>query len=840
MGTIGADINSRFSTRPGQDSSVRASQDIKGRNSRFGGGSNTGAGAGPADGPGLAPMGPMDQPARNPGSDQSARPGVMDPDREAGKTPHTGPNYVSVVPGATVTVEEANAQVFDLEEVRHSLIAGEVKYSWERNKMAKQITDGRLLACLRMRKGMYSPSEISEIMNSGANSTIYMNIASTKAAALASWLKEILLAPGDRPCGLEPRHLPQLPDEVRELIKMAAAQKAHQIMVEDFQNGGPTMDKENFRAMTFELADEMEDQVKTETRKRARIAADKMEQCIFQQMDDGGFDHAFSEFLEHFSTYPTAFLKGPYSKQTKQMTWIQPVGQDSKWKPLVQTTARLWWKAVNPFDIYPAPLARNCQDRNFIERMRLSYAELYEYIGVPGYDEEAIRWACSQLQGGLLRNWIWTDAERARLESDTTFDWFCKDDLIDALHFWGSIEGRKLINWGVKSNQELDPEKRYEVDVILVGTRVIRAAINDDPLGRRPYYGASFEEIPGAIWGRAVVELCSSQQDACNAMARAIINNAGISSGPQVGINSDRIAPNESITQMYPWKIWQFSKPDANTNGAAAKPIEFFQPQSNAVELWNLYKGFSDDADDATGIPRYSYGDEKVGGAGATMGGLSMLMGAAARRIRRAISGIDQSVLAQTVYDVFVWCMLHVDDPQIKGDCNVVPRGSAALLIKEQMQRGRMEGMQLVLTNPLVQKLAGLKNLADLLREYFKGLHFSADFIPDGAELQKIIEQIEQAQANPPPPPQIIQAQSKEKIEGAKIAQRDRADKTKSLTALAVERIKHNSRNPDGGAGYSSDTAALPAPEEQQGNPYAQAQPGPGGVVPTAPVQPGF
>jgi hypothetical protein len=846
--TLGIAINSRFQPKPGEQSKARFAQG----NSRSQDKSNSGAAA---DGAAVRPMGPMDQPIPNPGSSQSTAPGMQDPSLEAGRTPHSGPNYVTSPTSGDVKVEEAGAEQFDLEAVRHSLIAGQIKYDWERNKQAKQVTDGRLLACLRMRKGVYSPSEVAEMVRTGSSSTIYMPIAATKCSALASWLKEILMSPGDRPCGLEPRHLPQLPPQLREMIKYAAATKASQQMAQAAQAGGPTLDRDSFRALAYTIADEMEDQIKTETRRRANVAAEKMETTIFQQMDDGGFDGAFAEFIEYFSTYPTAFLKGPYTKNTTELKWMAPLGDSAEWTPMVETSPKLYWKAISPFDVYPAPLARDCQDRAFIERMRLSYEELFDCIGVPGFDEEAVRWACNNHQGGLLRNWIWTDAERIRLENDTTFDWFCKDDLVDALHYWGALDGRKLTAWGVKSNMgELDPENRYQIEAILIGTRVVCCRINEDPLKRRPYRGASYEEIPGSLWGKGVPEMCAAEQDACNALARAIINNAGIASGPQVAVNVDRIPPNEKIKQMYPWKMWQFNKPEPGQTGAAANPIQFFQPDMNADRLWKLYEGFLGSADDSTGIPRYSYGDEKVGGAGQTASGLSMLMGSAARRIRRAIGNIDQKVMAETVYDVFVWCMLHVDDPQIKGDCNVVPKGSAALLIKEQMQQGRAQGMQLVLSNPLVQQLAGMSNIADMLRDFFKGLHFPPDFIPRGSELQKIIEQIQQRMANPPPSPAMLQAQahaahdqSREKIEGAKLAQREHGERQRSKTQLAIAGMRYGRHpNPNGGAGISSgdpfDQSYQQDQQDQQDqvNPYVQAQQRPGNGGPPPAGQPGF
>jgi hypothetical protein len=82
--------------------------------------------------------------------------------------------------------------------------------------------------------------------------------------------------------------------------------------------------------------------------------------------------------------------------------------------------------------------------------------------------------------------------------------------------------------------------------------------LNYDPLGRKPYYLTSFEKVPGRIDGNGVADLCMDAQNMCNAAARALANNMGISSGPQVGVNVSRLPAGEDITQMYPWKIWQF------------------------------------------------------------------------------------------------------------------------------------------------------------------------------------------------------------------------------------------------------------------------------------------
>jgi len=188
------------------------------------------------------------------------------------------------------------------------------------------------------------------------------------------------------------------------------------------------------------------------------------------------------------------------------------------------------------------------------------------------------------------------------------------DGLIDALQFWGSVQGKLLIDWGIDPEEIEDPDLDYQVEAWLIGSWVIKAVINPDPLGRKPYFKTSYEEIPGAWMGNGVMDLVRDCQNVCNAAARALVSNMGIASGPQVYVNVDRLPDGEKITQMYPWKIWQVR---SDPMGSTAPPVDFFQPASLAAELMGIYEKFSVLADEYSGVPRYMTGDSPTGGAGA-------------------------------------------------------------------------------------------------------------------------------------------------------------------------------------------------------------------------------
>lgn len=681
----------------------------------------------------------------------------------------------------------------DLGAIRHTLLAGIMTRTWQRNKTARMWIDRRLLACLRARKGVYSPEELAQIAQTGANSTVYMKLAETKCRAGAAWVREVMLPPGERPVGLDPSHLPELPAPLKKMIEMEAGRRAKEQMVQQHQDslsqdGQPQiMGHDEFEQSMYDHQIEVEEEVRQKLMRRAEDASRKMEAEIFQMLDEGEFDIAFMEFIEDFTTYPTAFLKGPFSKNKEVMEW------GPAWAPIIKNKVVQTWARVCPFDIYPAPLSKSLQDRDFIERMRLSPDELYGYIGMEDYDEEAIRWVLDHHEQGHLRHWIWTDPERIRLESDTFYDWLSNEDIIDGLHFWGKIEGRVLKNWGVKG--VTDENKRYEVDAIMVGSRVIRCAINKHPLGRRPYRHASYEPVPGALWGRGIPELCESEQDICNATARSLVNNLGIASGPMVGLNVDRLPPGESITTLVPWKIFQLNA-DPNGGRATDPPLTFFQPDFIGERLMTVFTKFEERADDATGIPRYTYGNEKIGGAGATFGGLSMLMGAAAKGIRRGISEIDVRVLTETVRDCFIYKMLTSNDISIKGDVKIVPKGAAALLIKEQMQQSRLQALQLSGANPIDVQIVGLKARAALWREVFRGMHLPVEDLPTEDEIEKMLEA--QSQTPPQPSPAEINAKATLAVEGMKTESKERVEGAKIATKYATAHHGVGKRGPGG------------------------------------------
>lgn len=615
-----------------------------------------------------------------------------------------------------------------------SNLSQHLRRQWQAMRDAKQQTvEQRLLQCLRQRRGEYDPDKLDLIRQQGG-SEIYLMLSSNKARAASSWVRDVVSGAGtDKPWQITPTTKPEIPpDEVQR-----AFQTMQQELVVAAQLGiQPTPEE------LEEFIEARKGMILNQLREDAREKADNMESKMEDQLEEGGFRNEFNKFIDDLATFPFAVMKGPVVKKQKTFAWQpNPAGGFD-----LQTTEELLptWARVDPFMLYWSAHASQPDDGDMIERHKLTRTDLNAMIGVEGYNEAAIRAVLDEYGKGGLQEWLTVDSEKAVAEGKSLSSANNNPDgLIDALQYWGSVQGKLLVEWGVDEDEIEDPLLDYPVEAWLIGTWVIKAVVNPDPLNRKPYFKTSYEEVPGAWMGNSPMDLIRDCQDVCNATARALVNNMGIASGPQVWINVDRLPTGEQITQLYPWKIHQVT---SDPMGASAAPIGFFQPTSMSQELMAVYDRFSVLADEYSGVPRYMTGDSPAGGAGRTASGMSMLMSNAGKAIKQVIANIDRNVLEPLIERLWFYNMKYSDDPNLKGDVKIVARGANSLMVKESAAQRRNELLQMALSNPVAHQIMGLEGTAYLLREQVKTLDMNADRIIPPPEVVKARAAVSQAQ----------------------------------------------------------------------------------------------
>lgn len=644
---------------------------------------------------------------------------------------------ISVVPEAVLAAhiqkeDERKAALAAGEPTRADTnLAGYIKRQFE--MFQRHRTDAvagwneRLLHALRTFNGKYDAAKLAEIKKFGG-SDVYARLVAVKCRGATSLLRDIYLGT-DRPWGIAPPADPDVPSTQLDAIKQLVMAEVQTMMAAGQQ---PT--EEMVRDRIMSLLDAAKDAARRQAKKRAKQAEDKIEELL----DDGNFYTAFSEFLVDISLFPFAVLKGPVVKVMPTVSWV--TGQ-----PVPEQRPRLMWVRVSPFDLYWTPGVSDIADAAVIERTRLTRAEINDLLDLPGYNVEAVRAVLDEYgAGGLAENWDTTDTERAVYESRENPQ-TNESGIINCLEFHGNVQGRMLLDGGMDPELIPDPLRDYMVQAWVIGRHVIKVQLSPSPRKRHPYFITSFEKVPGTPVGNALPDILSDIQDVANAVLRSLVNNLAMSSGPQVVVNDDRLAPGEDGDTIFPWKRWH-STSDPMGNNAQA-PITFFQPQSNAQELLAVYKEFVGIADEISAIPRYLQG-QNAGGAGRTASGLAMLMGNASKVLQMVAANIDRDVLSPLLSQLYDMLMLTDTSGILQGDELIRVMGVVVAIQRETQRARQLEFLQIT-ANPLDAQIMGVGGRAKVLRAVSEGIGLDGEgIVPSEDQLnQQVQAQAAMAQA---------------------------------------------------------------------------------------------
>lgn len=642
-------------------------------------------------------------------------------------------------------IEEKEREDVALEEkeddaTQYTPLYSHIISAFQANKDVKESSGVNriLVESLRQYNGEYGPEDLAKIAAEGG-SRIFMNLTSTKVRAAIAWIKDILLASKEDSFLVEPTPLIELDPLVQQAIdeKITMEFSEMEQAGQDTRGIAQTLKEINERKRDLYTA------IQDETEKEAKFAFKIYEKKIKDQLKEGKWDLALSEFIDDFCIFPTAIIKGPIVTKSTKLAWSNGV-------PVSTSKITFLNKRISPFDVYPASEASDAQTGNFLEHMRLSRKDVSSLIGVPTYNKEALERVLQNDVGkglGFFDSNIEQDKAEQELKDNS---WESNKNVFHALHFFGTAPVKVVRDWGLTEGlEDMEDYMEVEIEAITIGNECVRCIINDDPLNRRPYYTSSFQKRPGSFWGSSIPWQMRDIQRMCNACSRALSNNMGLSSGPVMEVNVERLADGFEISELKPRDIVQ-TKNDPTGNSSRA--VQFFAVPSNAAELLAVYKDFEQRADDVTMIPRYAYGNERTGGAAQTASGLSMLLESASKGIKDAIRHIDENIIIPRVEQEFFYVMVTNPDLTFSGDINVIARGSQALTMRGAEQMRRNEFLQIT-ANPIDSGIMGIEGRASILRTLARDLNLGEDIIPSRQELKaaealKAQQAAEQAQSS--------------------------------------------------------------------------------------------
>jgi hypothetical protein len=589
----------------------------------------------------------------------------------------------------------------------------------------------RLLQALRAFNGQYDPDQLAAIRQF-RGSEVYARVIAMKCRGASSLLRDVYLG-ADTFWGLSPDPNPEIPAQILQAIQalvhseLASAQQARQ-----------QIDPTAIRDRIAQLTEAARQAAKNKAAQQAKIAEDKIEQIL----DEGGFYTALAEFITDLPLFPYACIKGPSVRLRSDVKWANGKAQ-------AVTEPRLVWTRVSPFDIYWTPGVSDIADGNVIERSRLTRSEINDLLDLPGYNVSEVRAVLDEYgRGGLDDNWDLTDAERA-VQENRENPRLNRSGLIACLEFQGYAQGRMLLEAGMDPSLIQDELRDYFVQAWLVGRHVIKVQLAPSPRKRHQYFVTSFEKVPGTPVGNGLPDILTDIQTVCNATLRALVNNLSIASGPQVTVNTDRLADGENAEDLYPWKRWYVRSDPLGNN--TEPPIQFFMPSSISQELMAVYSAFTELADEMSAIPRYMTGAQ-AGAIGRTASGLSMLMSNSSKILQTVAANVDRDIMEGVLTALFDMILLTDTTGLLTGEEDIRVMGVNVAVQKETQRARQLEFLQIT-ANPLDAQIVGPKGRATILREVASTLGMpGAEIVPSEEALdamQKQAAMVAQQQGQP-------------------------------------------------------------------------------------------
>ena len=260
-------------------------------------------------------------------------------------------------------------------------LAAYIRQAWSQARSAKEMqVEPRMLQSVRQRRGQYSPEKEAQLAQQNS-SMIYMMLTSNKCRAASSWLRDVLLVTSDdKPWTISPTPVPEIDPMIMQQVMAQVTQAVTQM---HDQGMDPSVDE------VRQLLANGKDMAMSHIKDLANRSCERMEDKMQDQLLEGGWIEAFSDFIDDLTTFPAAIMKGPVIRKRPKIKWI--AGQNGTYELQVEDGLSLEWERVDPFMAYPAPGSAGVNDGDFIERHRLQRSDLTALIGVEGYSDNAIR-----------------------------------------------------------------------------------------------------------------------------------------------------------------------------------------------------------------------------------------------------------------------------------------------------------------------------------------------------------------------------------------------------------------------------------------------------------------
>jgi len=603
-------------------------------------------------------------------------------------------------------VTQAELQQAEDAERQHQAVkdafASDLVCRWEGYRESRREVEQEWLDALRAVKGEYGPEQLRVMEEQQALSRVFIKITTTKTNAAYSRLVDLMFQNVDSFWDIVPSPLAEIPNSIKRHIRMQAIQELLPYPI----------DPRTRNQLIQERYDEMEKALIAEALEEAEKAAVKMHRQIKDYLISADALTELKKLVREQTTLGTGCLKVATMNIRTHEKWES---EGEQWQLNEQQRIEPDVEMASIFDMFPDPYSKDCGAPNDLFRRHvLTKHELRELADSPGFEADTIVEILTHSPDG---NHVPLDYERELNNLNNADHHYVTTKRYDVLEYWGPVDGEQLMRYGVK---DIDAQSEYQGNIWICDSQMIMARLNPLKPEAIPYKFVPYETVLHRFWGIGIPYMMNDSQDVMNSAGRALLDNAALTAGPMFQMDVSKLPEGVSLEdakKVYPYRMWWY-----DGQAGEGPMINAINVASNQGDLSGIFELFRRFADEETSLPSYTHG-EQTQSLNKTASGMSMLMTAANVALKSVVKNIDDYVIVPLIESLFNFAMQWSEIEGKRGDLDVVPMGSAALVAKE-LQSERMMNALNVTMNPI---LGPMTDHRYLLNEYLKSLDIDPD-----------------------------------------------------------------------------------------------------------------
>lgn len=552
----------------------------------------------------------------------------------------------------------------------------------------------RWLEDLRQYHAQYDP-DLKAKIEASKSSLSFVNITAPKTDGFAARMADMILPTDEKNWSIRVSPDPNL-------VQLQQVDDA----VVNPETGGPEVDPETGEQVRVS---DMAEGLNRALAERCRA----MERVIDDQLQASRYNERQREGIDQCAQLGTMVLKGPVVLGKTRKVWQKVVDaggnayHEAVWvedkAPCVEFVD-LW--NFFPDMSSPDPEAWN----DVLERHPVTERQLRALARQPGFDAKRIE---QVLRGGWT---VMTTMNHLEDLRQITGEHATTNQLkfFELWEYTGPVQISELAACGCSGLKPEHIEGLEDNPLAVLQAKVwfadgvpLKAVLRDDiGLDDHGYRVTWVKRDTTSPFGFGIPRIMrNSQRVACSAW-RMIIDNAGLATAPQI-IMAMGVRPVDGNWTLYPGKIWVAKQEIVDVRYA----MNAFDLPIRLKELMLIFEAAVKLADEETSMPIIMQGD-RTPAIPETAEGMSMLFNAASVVQRRFVRFYDDRITKPIITGFYEWNMEFNEREDIKGDWQVVPLGSSALLERERQSQAILQALGLV-QSPLIEPRVDVHGLVE-------------------------------------------------------------------------------------------------------------------------------